>query len=74
MADQTAHRFEIHVQGWLQDHWAARFDGTTLRRVDPGHTILEGKVPDQAALFGVLHTIESLGLRVLTVRTTESDR
>ena len=73
MTQTTAHRFEIRVSGWLAGDWAMRFDGLTLRRMD-GDTILEGEVPDQAALFGVLRTIETLGLHVVAVKTTESAR
>jgi hypothetical protein len=68
MTQPTNHRFEIRVSGWLAEHWAVRFDGMKLRQTD-GDTVLEGEVPDQSALFGVLHTIENLGLTVISVRT-----
>ena len=66
---ETHHRFEIRVAGWLADHWASLFEGMTLRKVPGGDTVLEGQVPDQSALFGVLHLIENHGLTVVCVRT-----
>ena len=65
----TTHRFEIRISGWLADHWSTRFDGLSIRRLADGDTALEGEVPDQSALFGVLHTIESLGLTIVSVRS-----
>lgn len=69
MHHETTHRFQIRISGWLAEHWAAEFEGVTLRQIEDGDTVLEGQVPDQSALFGVLHTIESLGLIVVCVRT-----
>ena len=69
MHQPTTHRFQIRVSGWLADHWAARFEGIDLRQLAEGDTVLEGEVPDQSALFGVLHLIETLGLTVICVRT-----
>jgi hypothetical protein len=65
----TTHRFQIRVNGWLADHWSEGFEGMTLRRLEDGDTVLEGEAPDQSALFGVLHAIETLGLAVVCVRT-----
>jgi hypothetical protein len=69
MTRPKTHRFEIRISGWLADHWSTRFDGLSIRHLGDGDTVLEGEVPDQAALFGVLHTLESLGLSIVSVRT-----
>lgn len=69
MTNPTSHQFEIRVSGCLADHWSAEFTGMTLRHVDDIDTVLAGEVPDQSALFGVLHTIENLGLTVISVKT-----
>jgi superfamily II DNA or RNA helicase len=37
-------------------------------QVRGGDTLLSGDLPDQAALYGVLHQIEALGLELLEVR------
>ena len=69
MQHGSTHRFQIRVAGWLEDYWSERFDGATLRLLDDGDTVLEGLVPDQSALFGILHTIEALGLTVVCVNS-----
>ena len=69
MHPETPHRFEIRVRGWLAEHWTDGFDGMTLQHNTDGSTVLEGKVPDQSALFGVLHAIENLGLTIVCVKT-----
>ena len=40
--------------------------------IDGTDTVLTGPLPDQAAVFGVLAAIESLGLELLEVRRTAS--
>lgn len=72
MTQPKTHRFEIRIRGWLADHWSQLFDGMTFRRLDDGDTVLHGVVPDQSALFGVLHTIESLGLTVVSVSSSST--
>jgi hypothetical protein len=63
----TLARYRIRVRGTLSDRLLAAFPG--LRpRTERGETVLEGDVPDQAALHGVLATIEALGLELLEVR------
>ena len=69
MPPETPHRFEIRVRGWLAEHWSDGFDGMTLRHIADGCTVLEGNLPDQSALFGVLHVIENLGLTIVCVKT-----
>jgi len=69
MTQSPPYQFEIRVKGSLADHWAAWFDGTTFRRMENGDTVLEGRAPDQPALFGVLHAIESFGLTVISVQS-----
>jgi hypothetical protein len=59
--------YEIAVRGVLGDtllgafpHLHARADGT--------QTVLTGPLADQAALYGLLATLEALGLELLEVR------
>jgi hypothetical protein len=60
-------RYEITVAGRLSDTIAAAFDGLTATHT-PAGTVLDGDVRDQAALFGLLEQIESLGLELVDVR------
>ena len=34
-----------------------------------GHTMLSGRLPDQAALYGVLRRLEDLGLEIIDIRS-----
>jgi hypothetical protein len=60
-------RYEITIRGRLGDTLLAAFDGVTATSSADG-TVLSGDIADQAALHGVLHRIESLGLELLAVR------
>jgi hypothetical protein len=59
--------YQIRVRGTLSDTLLAAFPGLQPR-TELGETVLEGSLPDQAALHGVLATIEALGLELLEVR------
>ncbi len=59
--------YVLRVQGALDAHWAAWFDGLTLTVAVDGTTALAGTLADQAALHGVLRKIRDLGLALITV-------
>jgi hypothetical protein len=64
-------KYEIRVRGHL---------GTKMLRAFPalgaqtrgGDTLLTGPLPDQAAVYGVIARIESLGLELLEFRRLQS--
>jgi hypothetical protein len=59
-------RYRIRVSSQLDLAWSERFAGMTLSH-DTGETILEGPVPDQAALHGLLNLIRDLGLTLIAL-------
>jgi hypothetical protein len=61
--------YQITVRGRLSDALASAFDGMSATPSAAG-TVLCGVIADQAALYGVLERIESLGLELLAVRAT----
>ena len=65
-------RYEIRIQGHLDNRWANRFEGLTLSREDNGDTRLTGPVAAQAALHGVLRKVRDLGLPLVSVVRVES--
>lgn len=67
---KSAH-YEITVRGQMGAGLIEAFDGITAISA-PAHTVLGGEIADQAALYGVLERIESLGLELLEVRRTAS--
>jgi hypothetical protein len=63
--------YQIRIAEPLEDHWRHWFPG--LEIVPPGDrsgpgTLLQGRLPDQAALFGLLARVRDLNLTLLEVR------
>ena len=59
--------YHILLQGELDPKWAHWFAGFELSYPRQGQTMLTGKVIDQAALYGALDRIQSLGVPLLLV-------
>jgi hypothetical protein len=62
-----AARYEIRIEGHLDDRWAAWFEGLTLTREADDATLLTGSVVDQAALHGLLRRVRDLGMPLISV-------
>lgn len=66
--------YQIHVAETLESHWLQWFLDLGMfpaeGQTGPG-TLLCGKLPDQAALFGVLARVRDLNLTLLEVRRIE---
>lgn len=65
--------YEICTEGALDEHWSSRLGGLEIS-VDRDRspcpvTVLTGELKDEAALNGVLSTLYSLGLRLLSVQS-----
>jgi hypothetical protein len=61
--------YEISVRGRLGETLTTAFDGLTAKTT-PAQTVLSGELADQAALYGVLERIESLGLELVAVHVS----
>jgi hypothetical protein len=59
--------YEIRIKGRLSDSLLAAFEGMRAS-VQPVETVLYGPVQDQAALYGLLNRIQSLGLELVEIR------
>ena len=60
--------YQIKVRGMVPDSWTDRLGGLTIVETTPEGTTLEGRLPDQATLAGVLDTLYNLFLPILEVR------
>lgn len=60
-------RYEIRVQGIIDERWSAWFGGLTVRSEGDRTTVISGMVPDQAALHSVLTQISNIGLTLVSV-------
>ncbi len=66
--------YRVRVQGAIPLDWSARLMGmniTTSNDVDNDQSTLVGRLPDQAALSGVLNTLYDTQFPVLSVECLE---
>ena len=66
MVSSSGH-YEIRVRGHLGQTMRTAFPEMRAH-IDGDDTVLSGALADQAAIYGVLAAIESLGLELLEVR------
>jgi hypothetical protein len=64
-------RYEIRLNGHLDNRWDKWFEGLTITLEDNGETLLTGPVVDQAALHGLLKKARDLGLPLISVSPVE---
>ncbi|WP_167043395.1 hypothetical protein [Salinibacterium sp. ZJ454] len=60
-------RYEIRLDGHLDERWAEWFEGLSITRDGDGTTALSGPVTDQAALHGLLGRVRDLGMTLVSV-------
>jgi hypothetical protein len=60
-------RYAVRVKGHLDARWESWFDGLTVTHESDGTTLIQGSIPDQAALHGLLHRVRDLGLPLVSV-------
>ena len=64
--------YEIRVKGRLDsEQWTSWFDDLTVS-TDKGETTLRGRVPDHAALYGLLARLRDLAIPLLSVRVLDA--
>jgi hypothetical protein len=64
--------YEIRVEGHLDEHWSAWFDGLTVGHDADGNTVLRGPLADEAALHGVLNKVRDMALPLLSMNRIEA--
>jgi hypothetical protein len=69
--------YRISVRGRIPLRWCDRLEGMTVAECPTGAgppvTVLEGELPDQAALAGVIETLFLLHLSVLSLERLSRD-
>jgi hypothetical protein len=63
--------YEIRLQGHLPNRWAGWFGDVTIGLNADGTTVLTCPAIDQAALYGLLKKVRSLGLPLLAIYRVE---
>lgn len=67
-----AGRYEIKVEGYLDECWSDWLGGLTVTHDGQGCTLLVGAIADQAALHGILAQIRDLGLTLISLTPKSS--
>jgi hypothetical protein len=67
----SMYRTEIHVKGKLNQNWADWFGELQIQDSACDETILRGKLPDMAAVYGVISRLGSLVIPLVSVDCTE---
>jgi hypothetical protein len=57
---------EIRIKGTLKQDWSDWLEGLIVSTQENGETLLNGQIPDQAALIGLLNRIHGLNLQLLS--------
>lgn len=69
--------YEFRVKGRLSKHAEPWFEGMDIS-VDKAHTpvqtVIQGHIPDQAALHGLISRIRDLGLTLVSVNQIDQSR
>ena len=69
-----ATRYEIRLKGRLDSSWADWLGGMSLTHASDGTTLVSGPVADQAALHGLLQKLRDMGVTLISVNESESER
>lgn len=67
-------RYEIRVEGVVDQSWSAWFDGMQITSESGDGTTIAGEVADQAALYGLLARIRDVGLAVVSVNRVDREQ
>lgn len=59
--------YEIRIRGHLDETLSGWFEDLEVTNLEGGDVMLSGRLPDQAALQGILKRISSLGLILIAV-------
>ena len=61
--------YQIRIKGHLIPQWTHWFEGLTINLQEDGNTLLNGPLPDQSALYGILKKIRDLGMPLLSLHS-----
>ena len=65
--------YRLVIKGELDERFSYLFEGMRMER-DAGQTIVTGPVRDQAQLHGFFERLDELGLELVSVQQTSTER
>ena len=63
---------EVHVKGRIDPHMSDWFQGCEIEAVSPDESCLTGEAVDNSAIYGLLSTLSSLGIALISVSVTDT--
>jgi hypothetical protein len=66
--------YEIRLKGHLPDRWGEWFGDVAIGLEEDGTTVLTCPAIDQAALYGLIKKVRSLGMPLLAVNRIERNQ
>ena len=60
-------RVKIRIRGHIDRNWSDWLGDLSINHAGNGNTFLTGTISDQAALYGLLSQLSSLGLQLISV-------
>ena len=70
--DTKKHHYVIKVEGILDGRWHDWFEELAITPQPDGCTHLEGHIRDQAELHGILKRINNLGLKLISIGSSDT--
>ena len=62
---------ELCIKGKIKERWSEWFGGLTICQAGPDETVLTGRLPDEAALYGIISRLRDLGLELTSLHSEE---
>lgn len=72
--DFRPERYELRIQGHLNSRWTDWLGCQELFHTKTGETILTCRIPDQAALHGLLAKIRDMNLNLISISQVDFER
>lgn len=67
MTRSVRYQVRVRIEGQLPLAWTALLAGLEVASGPAGTTLIDGELPDQVALHGLLDTIRDLGLSIVSI-------
>jgi hypothetical protein len=64
-------QIEMRIKGNIKSQWSEWFGGLTISHSVSDETVLTGRVPDEAALYGIISRLRDLGLKLTSLSSEE---
>ncbi len=61
---------EIMIKGKINTDWSDWFEGLEISNLN-GDSLLQGRVSDMAAVYGIIERIKTLGVEIIPLNCTD---